>query len=51
LPSRQDRRSLQSFLARHWSINGNLNTAKMLERFGREDDAIRYYEAAAQSIR
>jgi Tfp pilus assembly protein PilF len=25
---------------------GNLNTAKMLERFGREDDAIRYYEAA-----
>lgn len=28
------------------SLNGNLNTAKMLERFGREDDAIRYYEAA-----
>ena len=27
---------------------GNLNTAKMLERFGREDDAIRYYEAARQ---
>ena len=27
-------------------LNGNLNTAKMLERFGREDDAIRYYEAA-----
>jgi Tfp pilus assembly protein PilF len=27
-------------------LNGNLNTAKMLERFGREDDAIRYYESA-----
>ena len=29
-------------------LNGNLNTAKMLERFGREDDAIRYYEAARE---
>ncbi len=29
-------------------LNGNLNTAKMLERFGREDDAIHYYEAARQ---
>src|SRR6185436_20230769 len=29
-------------------LNGNLNMAKMLERFGREDDAIRYYEAARQ---
>jgi len=29
-------------------LTGNLNTAKMLERFGREDDAIRYYEAARQ---
>ena len=27
-------------------VTGNVNTAKMLERFGREDDAIRYYEAA-----
>src|SRR5688572_4399095 len=27
-------------------LNGNLNMAKMLERFGREEDAIRYYEAA-----
>ena len=27
-------------------VTGNLNTAKMLERFNREDDAIRYYEAA-----
>jgi Tfp pilus assembly protein PilF len=25
---------------------GNLNIARMLERFGREDDAINYYEAA-----
>jgi len=30
------------------AVTGNLNTAKMLERFGREDDAIRYYEAARQ---
>lgn len=29
-------------------VTGNLNTGKMLERFGREDDAIRYYEAARQ---
>lgn len=29
-------------------VTGNLNTAKMLERFGREDDAIRYYEGARQ---
>ena len=29
-------------------VMGNLNTAKMLERFGREDDAIKYYEAARQ---
>ncbi|HEX3253552.1 MAG TPA: tetratricopeptide repeat protein [Pyrinomonadaceae bacterium] len=29
-------------------LTGNLNTAKMLERFGREDAAIRYYEAARQ---
>jgi Flp pilus assembly protein TadD len=27
-------------------LTGNLNTARMLERFGREDDAIRYYEEA-----
>jgi Tfp pilus assembly protein PilF len=27
-------------------LTGNLNTARMLERFGREDDAIRYYEDA-----
>ena len=29
-------------------LTGNLNIAKMLERFGREDEAIRYYEAARQ---
>ena len=27
-------------------LNGNLNTARMLERFGRDEDAIRYYEDA-----
>lgn len=27
-------------------VTGNLNTAKMLERFGRDEDAIRYYEGA-----
>ena len=27
---------------------GNLNTGRMLERFGRDDDAIKYYEAARQ---
>lgn len=29
-------------------LTGNLNTAKMLERFGREDGAIKYYEEARQ---
>ena len=29
-------------------LTGNLNIAKMLERFGREEDAIRYYEAARE---
>jgi Flp pilus assembly protein TadD len=27
-------------------LTGNLNTGRMLERFGREEDAIRYYEDA-----
>lgn len=27
-------------------VQGNINTARMLERFGRDDDAIRYYEDA-----
>ena len=29
-------------------LTGNMNMARMLERFGREDDAIKYYEAARQ---
>ncbi|HJT67783.1 MAG TPA: tetratricopeptide repeat protein [Pyrinomonadaceae bacterium] len=29
-------------------LNGNLNMAKMMERFAREEDAIRYYEAARE---
>jgi Flp pilus assembly protein TadD len=29
-------------------LTGNLNMAKMMERFGREDDAVRYYEAARE---
>jgi Flp pilus assembly protein TadD len=28
------------------SLTGNLNTAKLLERFGRDEDAIKYYESA-----
>lgn len=27
-------------------LTGNLNTARMLERFGRDEDAIKYYETA-----
>jgi Tfp pilus assembly protein PilF len=27
-------------------LTGNLNTARMLERFGRDEDAIKYYEGA-----
>ena len=27
-------------------LNGNLNTGRMLERFGRDEDAIKYYEDA-----
>ena len=36
----------QSFARANGPLVGNLNIAKMLERFGREDDAIRYYEDA-----
>ena len=36
----------KSFAHAAGPLVGNLNTAKMLERFGRDDDAIRYYEAA-----
>lgn len=38
----------QSFANAAGPLVGNLNIAKMLERFGREDDAIRYYESARQ---
>ena len=38
----------KSFTRATGPLTGNLNTAKMLERFGREDDAIRYYEAARE---
>jgi Flp pilus assembly protein TadD len=38
----------KSFARAGGPLVGNLNMAKMLERFGREDDAIRYYEAARQ---
>lgn len=34
------------FARANGELMGNLNTARMLERFAREDDAIRYYEAA-----
>ncbi len=32
------------------AYSGNLNTARMLERFGREDDAIKYYENARSIV-
>jgi Flp pilus assembly protein TadD len=38
----------KAFTRANGPVMGNLNTAKMMERFGREDDAIRYYEAARQ---
>ena len=38
----------RSFANAGGPLVGNLNIAKMLERFGREDDAIRYYENARQ---
>jgi len=40
--------AFKSFSRAAGPLTGNLNTAKMLERFAREDDAIRYYEAARQ---
>src|SRR5215510_3927286 len=36
----------QNFARATGPVVGNLNMCKMLERFGREDDAITYYEAA-----
>ena len=38
----------RSFARAGGPLTGNLNIAKMLERFGRDDDAIKYYEAARQ---
>jgi Tfp pilus assembly protein PilF len=38
----------KSFARAAGPLTGSLNIAKMLERFGREDDAIHYYEAARQ---
>ncbi len=38
----------QSFARANGPLTGNLNLARMLERFGREDEAIKYYEAARQ---
>ena len=38
----------KSFARAAGPLTGNLNIARMLERFGREDDAIKYYEAARQ---
>ena len=35
-----------SFARATGPLTGNINMARMLERFGREDDAIKYYEAA-----
>jgi Tfp pilus assembly protein PilF len=38
----------KSFARAAGPLKGNLNIARMLERFAREDDAIKYYEAARQ---
>lgn len=36
----------KSFARANGELTGHLNIARMLERFGREDDAIKYYEGA-----
>lgn len=36
----------KSFARANGAFTGHLNMARMLERFGREDDAIKYYEGA-----
>lgn len=36
----------KTFARASGAYTGNLNTARMLERFGRDNDAIKYYEAA-----
>jgi Tfp pilus assembly protein PilF len=38
----------KNFARASGAYTGNLNTARMLERFGRDDEAIKYYEAARQ---
>jgi Tfp pilus assembly protein PilF len=38
--------AFKSFARATGPLTGNLNTARMLERFGRDEDAIRYYEDA-----
>ncbi len=36
----------RSFARANGELTGNLNIARMLERFGRDEDAIKYYEGA-----
>ncbi len=38
--------AFKHFARANGALTGNLNTARMLERFGRDEDAIRYYEDA-----
>lgn len=38
--------AFKSFARATGPLTGNLNTGRMLERFGRDDDAIKYYEDA-----
>lgn len=38
--------ALKSFSRANGELTGNLNMARMMERFAREDDAIKYYEGA-----
>ncbi|HEV8371531.1 MAG TPA: tetratricopeptide repeat protein, partial [Pyrinomonadaceae bacterium] len=40
--------AFKSFTRANGALNGSLNMAGMMERFGREDDAIKYYENARQ---
>jgi len=38
--------AFKHFARANGALTGNLNTGRMLERFGRDEDAIRYYEDA-----
>ena len=40
--------AFKSFSRANGALGGSLNMARMMERFGREDDAIKYYENARQ---